>query len=33
MNAMEFRESVNKQVPPEGFAAPLAALWWDARAQ
>ena len=33
MNAIEFRESVNQQVPPEGLAAPLAALWWDAKGE
>ena len=31
MNAIEFRESVREQAPPQGFAAPLAALWWDAK--
>jgi hypothetical protein len=31
MNSNEFRESVREQVPPEGLAAPLAALWWDAK--
>jgi hypothetical protein len=31
MNATEFRESVKHQTPPEGLAAPLAALWWDAK--
>lgn len=31
MNASEFRESVKNQIPPEGLAAPLAALWWDAK--
>jgi len=29
MNANEFRESVKHEIPPEGLAAPLAALWWD----
>lgn len=31
MNAREFRESVKQQIPPAGLAAPLAALWWDAK--
>ena len=31
MDANEFRESVKYQIPPEGLAAPLAALWWDAK--
>ena len=31
MNAIEFRESIREHVPPEGLAAPLAALWWDAK--
>lgn len=31
MNANEFRETVRHQFPPEGLAAPLAALWWDAK--
>jgi hypothetical protein len=31
MNASEFRESVKHEIPPEGLAVPLAALWWDAK--
>ena len=31
MNAREFRESVKHQIPPDGLAVPLAALWWDAK--
>lgn len=31
MTAIEFRESVRGQIPPEGLTAPLAALWWDAK--
>ena len=31
MNKNEFRESVKLQIPPEGLAAPLLALWWDAK--
>lgn len=31
MNAHEFRESAKRQIPPDGLAAPLAALWWDAK--
>jgi len=33
MNMLEFRESVRHQIPPEGLAAPLLALWWDAKGQ
>lgn len=31
MNAREFRESAQRQIPPEGLTGPLAALWWDAK--
>ena len=31
MNAIQFRESTRQQIPPEGLAAPLMALWWDAK--
>jgi hypothetical protein len=31
MNAQQFRDSVKHEIPPEGLAAPLAALWWDAK--
>ncbi len=31
MDANEFRDSVNRQFPPADLAAPLAALWWDAK--
>jgi hypothetical protein len=27
----EFRASVEKDAPPHGLPAPLAALWWDAK--
>jgi len=33
MNAREFRESVKHQIPPDGLAVPLAALWWDAKGE
>jgi hypothetical protein len=29
----EFRRSVGDAVPPAGLAAPLLALWWDARGE
>ncbi|HEY1902666.1 MAG TPA: hypothetical protein VGG56_09565 [Terracidiphilus sp.] len=31
MTTVEFRESLGEDGPPEGLAAPLAALWWDAK--
>jgi hypothetical protein len=31
MTAVEFRESLRGDGPPEGLTAPLAALWWDAK--
>jgi len=31
MNAEEFRASMALAEPPEGLAAPLAALWWDGK--
>ena len=31
MNLGEFLESIQREAPPEGLAAPLAALWWDAK--
>jgi hypothetical protein len=31
MTAEEFRASLSLEKPPAGFAAPLAALWWDAK--
>jgi hypothetical protein len=31
MELREFRESLAGAVPPEGLAAPLQALWWDAK--
>ncbi len=31
MKTDEFRASVNGAEPPRGLAAPLAALWWDAK--
>jgi hypothetical protein len=31
MNAEEFRASLRSGLPPDGLAAPSAALWWDAK--
>ena len=31
MTADELRRSVSEDEAPEGLAAPLAALWWDAK--
>jgi hypothetical protein len=31
MTVKEMRESLGGAEPPEGLAAPLAALWWDAK--
>ena len=31
MTVTEFRDSTRQQFPPEGLAAPLTALWWDAK--
>jgi hypothetical protein len=31
MTVAEFRASLVSEHPPEGLAAPLAALWWDGR--
>ena len=31
MTLEEFRASVSFDGPPEGLAAPVAALWWDAK--
>jgi hypothetical protein len=31
MRAEEFRKSVVQELPPEELAAPLRALWWDAK--
>lgn len=33
MTADQFRKSVAGQIPPEGIAAPLLALWWDAKGE
>ena len=33
MTADQFRNSVAGQIPPEGIAAPLLALWWDAKGE
>jgi len=33
MTADQFRNSVASQIPPEGIAAPLLALWWDAKGE
>ena len=31
MNAAEFQSTLTLESPPEDLAAPLAALWWDAK--
>jgi hypothetical protein len=31
MDPKEFRNSLVEEQPPEGMAAPVAALWWDAK--
>jgi hypothetical protein len=31
MTLNDFVESLKREVPPEGLAAPVAALWWDAK--
>ena len=31
MNAEEFKATIAAKEPPAGLAAPLAALWWDAK--
>jgi hypothetical protein len=31
MNVNEFRESVDHDAPPVDLAAPVEALWWDAK--
>jgi hypothetical protein len=31
MDVNGFKASLAGQFPPEGFSAPLAALWWDAK--
>lgn len=31
MDVKDFRDSLKQQFPPSGLAAPLAALWWDAK--
>jgi len=31
MEAAEFADSLSQREPPAGLAAPLAALWWDAK--
>jgi hypothetical protein len=33
MNAKEFRESTSEAAPPQNLAAPLEALWWDAKGE
>ena len=33
MNVNEFLESVDRDSPPAGLDAPLAALWWDAKGE
>jgi hypothetical protein len=33
MNAQEFRESTSGTAPPRDLAAPLEALWWDAKGE
>jgi hypothetical protein len=31
MTGEELRASLSREEPPDGLAAPLAALWWDAK--
>ena len=31
MKKSEFEKTLDKNLPPEGLSAPLAALWWDAK--
>jgi hypothetical protein len=31
MKLEEFRASLTSEVPPSGLAAPMTALWWDAK--
>lgn len=31
MNRKEFRATIKSAAPPEGMAAPVEALWWDAK--
>lgn len=31
MDPMQFRASVEQEVPPDSLPVPLAALWWDAK--
>ena len=33
MEMKEFRRLTEEAAPPEGMAAPLAALWWDAKGE
>ncbi len=33
MNVREFVGTVGLEAPPEGLAAPAAALWWDAKGE
>jgi hypothetical protein len=33
MNAKEFRDTLKLQTPPHELAAPLMALWWDAKGE
>lgn len=29
MDAKEFRDSLARELPPQGLSVPLTALWWD----
>ena len=31
MNREQFKASLEREEPPDGLSAPLAALWWDAK--
>ncbi len=31
MKRMDFSKSLERDLPPDGWSAPLAALWWDAK--
>jgi hypothetical protein len=33
MTIEEFRASISADEPPDGLAAPLAALWWDGKGE
>jgi hypothetical protein len=33
MKAIDFKETLKQQFPPEGLSVPLTALWWDAKGE